>query len=442
MESIQVKVERWGRGGAGIAVLNDQFIRIPYAIPGEILEINIRDRGRFFTNAEIKKIISGSSDRSTDICPLAGFCPGCQIRQLAYPVQLSWLKNRVEYVLRREFGDNIPVVMPCIPYLEPMGYRCRGNFHILDSNGKIVIGMPSGATKNVNLTRCPNHFPELNRLLLSVERSFNGLDEKGRRQAVMSIRGLSVTLSDNGYHRIVFETGQPDKRDQIHELVGNLMLDQSLSILVTENEMAGSRLRQGAVHVLQGERWIELISGGRKYHADYPAWIPVSGHSASLLSATLLDFLDETRDRSILEIGCGIGLQTLMLAHAGYRIVGMDRDRFAIGSAMKNKTFADMNTVEFIHGQARKGLKKLAAVRQKFGTIIFHGMRRGYGREVMDFAMILDVNRIILISPTAGALGNDLKSIVSMGWNCHRIALIDQIPHTVGVLAVAECERN
>ena len=174
---------------------------------------------------------------------------------------------------------------------------------------------------------------------------------------------------------------------------------------------------------------------GLRFFARPGAWTPVSWGTAELLENLLASWLQGFSGGEILEVGCGIGLTALHLAARGYPVTGIDGERPAVISAEANSDVFPAARVNWIAAQAVHALRKL--MRQPGGRdiLIFHGMRKPFGKRVWELTGGFKPRVILLVSPGIHAFVSDCADLAALGWHLQKLAVLDQIPHTTRVTA-------
>ena len=107
-----------GRGPDGGVVF------VPFAAPGETVEVEVVSRHKRFSRARLVSVVSASPDRVAPVCPWFGRCGGCQYQHLAYPVQAAIKQRQATEVLRRLGGlAAVPAWDAVVAASSPYGYR-------------------------------------------------------------------------------------------------------------------------------------------------------------------------------------------------------------------------------------------------------------------------------------------------------------------------------
>ncbi len=142
-----------GQGDA-VADTNDGPVFISGALPGELVEGEVRD-GRI----ESPRILTPSPDRVQAPCPHFGTCGGCALQQWAERPYLDWKAEQVRQLLQRQGLS--PRVAPTTAV--PSQSRRRLALHARrDPSGRVRLGFkPRRSWQLVEIQACPVANPKL-----------------------------------------------------------------------------------------------------------------------------------------------------------------------------------------------------------------------------------------------------------------------------------------
>ena len=96
MSSFELRIERMSYGQGGVGRHEGQVIFVPYAAPGDLLQVTISEKHKNFSIAEIDQILEAGRSRVKAPCPVFGKCGGCQWQHLSYQEQLAQKQQIVE----------------------------------------------------------------------------------------------------------------------------------------------------------------------------------------------------------------------------------------------------------------------------------------------------------------------------------------------------------
>jgi tRNA/tmRNA/rRNA uracil-C5-methylase (TrmA/RlmC/RlmD family) len=112
-------------GGEGVGRVGDFVVFVPFAAPGDEVEVKITEVKKTFARAQIVRVLRGSPERVEPACRYFGECGGCQYQHLDYAAQVRWKHKQIGDLFQRVGGFDPGLVQPVVPCPRPYGYRNR-----------------------------------------------------------------------------------------------------------------------------------------------------------------------------------------------------------------------------------------------------------------------------------------------------------------------------
>ena len=81
--------------GKSLARINDKVVFVPYAVPGDIVDIEIVRKKHSYMEGVVAKTVKESPLRVAPLCPHFGVCGGCKWQMLPYSEQIRWKQKQV-----------------------------------------------------------------------------------------------------------------------------------------------------------------------------------------------------------------------------------------------------------------------------------------------------------------------------------------------------------
>lgn len=158
---MDVRIDKWVYGGAGLARTDGRVTLTPFVLPGELARVKLHDGVR----ADLIEVLEPSPERVAPPCPLFARCGGCHYQQAPYEYQVARkveiLREQLRRVGKIEYEGEIATVTG-----ESLGYRNRIQLHV--ENGQIGY-IAARSHDLVPLTGdCPIASPRLNQALAMV----------------------------------------------------------------------------------------------------------------------------------------------------------------------------------------------------------------------------------------------------------------------------------
>ena len=161
--------------GKAMGKLDNQVVFVAMAVPGDIVDVQIRKHHRRYMEGTIVRFIEKSPLRVEPFCEHFGVCGGCKWQSLPYEEQLKQKRQQVEDQLVRIGHLDIPEVRPCLGSERTREYRNKLEFTFADKRWltyeEIAEGGDIASTPAVgfHIPGCFDKVLDINRCHLQVD---------------------------------------------------------------------------------------------------------------------------------------------------------------------------------------------------------------------------------------------------------------------------------
>ena len=107
--------------GKAMGRYNDQVVFVPMTVPGDVVDVQIRNKRRRFMEGVVVNYVRRSPLREEPFCEHFGVCGGCKWQCLAYEHQLKYKQQQVVDALTRIGKVDLPDHPLCRFYVGVMG---------------------------------------------------------------------------------------------------------------------------------------------------------------------------------------------------------------------------------------------------------------------------------------------------------------------------------
>jgi 23S rRNA (uracil1939-C5)-methyltransferase len=404
---IELELTSIAHGGDAVGHDNGKAVFVPYAIPGEVVRVEIvQDKGRY-ARARLVQVVRPSPDRVEPRCPHAppqGKCGGCQWQHIAYQAQLRLKAEIVREQLQRLGGLADPPVAPVVPSPSPWMYRNHVEFSTTP-DGQLGFFDTSGQ-RVTPIAECHIIEPALADV-------FDALDFEMPELIRLSLRkgsaGDDVMLA--------FET----EDDEAPELETDLPLSASL---LTED---------GETIPLLGNTSIQFEISNLEFQISPASFFQVNTAQAETLARLVTEFLDLKGGESVLDAYCGAGLFTAAIVAQAGRVVGIEASPSACADFQRN--LAGAQNVSLHQGEVGQ---VLPALPDRFDAIVLDPPRGGCEPGALDALVAKAPRRIVFVSCDPATLARDIKRLTGAGYQVQRVQPVDMFPQTYHIETVVE----
>ena len=114
--------------GKALVKVDGLAIFVPYVVPGDVVDLQLRRKKHSYAEAEAVKIHEYSQHRTAAFCPHYGVCGGCKWQILPYEEQLRYKQKQVMDNLTRIGKVELPECMPILGSKRTKEYRNKLEF--------------------------------------------------------------------------------------------------------------------------------------------------------------------------------------------------------------------------------------------------------------------------------------------------------------------------
>jgi tRNA/tmRNA/rRNA uracil-C5-methylase (TrmA/RlmC/RlmD family) len=413
-------------GGWCVARVDDTswVVFVRHCLPGERIRARVTQVTSHFARADAIEILDPSPDRVPPPCPYAGpgRCGGCDWQHASLPAQRRLKAAVVRQQLSRLAGVDLEVDVEEVPGAENgLGWRTAVSFAV-DSEGR--AGLRRHRSREVvRVSECLIAHP------LVTGAGVTGRNWPGAEAVEVTAapktgeRGLVVGAASPGRRRRGSLAGRPDLAD--------LPAAAADSVLV--------RGRAGKRTPVRGRGYLTRTAAGRTWRVSLGGFWQVHTGAADLLAGAVLDALEPQPGDRALDLYCGAGLFTGVLARAvgpDGTVIGIEEDATAVRDARHN--LREWPWARVHQGDAGAVLDRLGLGGATIAVL--DPPRTGADRAVADQLCDQDtaLRAIAYVSCDPATLARDLRLLLSAGWRLDRLRAFDAFPmtHHVECLAV------
>ena len=96
-----ITISDYAAEGKSIARVDDMVVFVPWAVPGDVVDLQVRRKKHSFMEAEVIRYHQYSKVRTQPFCQHFGICGGCKWQQVPYEEQLRMKQQQVYDQLHR-----------------------------------------------------------------------------------------------------------------------------------------------------------------------------------------------------------------------------------------------------------------------------------------------------------------------------------------------------
>jgi 23S rRNA (uracil1939-C5)-methyltransferase len=297
------------------------------------------------------------------------------------------------------------------------------------------LGLRANVGGLVAVPDCPVTTPELRLFMTAaahhmLEQDLRPADDRGGLFRGIVVRQALAT--DEQIATLVFTRAAPFARGYADALVQ--ARTRLVGVGVHWNEGDSLLDPQMLVTPTLGRPWFHDVVDGLtlKVGALDPWYATAAARDADVAAVGLLD---PHEGDAVLDVGCGVGVRTLLLARRSGWALGVDLLPARIERARENAA-ATRIPAEFSHGDALDTTLPVALgdvaprLAGRRPLVVLHTGTLGLDPAVGAAVLALAPRRVLLLGGNPRALANDARALAEAGYRLARVVTHDVDPHT------------
>lgn len=441
-EQHPLRIEGYGSAGEGVARLEGQAVFVKGALAGEICQVQLLKVGKSAAWGRVTQVLTPVPGRQSPDCPRYPRCGGCQLRHMTYAEELRFKRQKVQDALQR-IGGWTGRVEKIHGAEAPDRYRNKIQFPVADgprvgffrARSHEVIDAEDCLLQPLAATRLREAFKlwmERYQVPAYDERVHGGL-----------IRHFYVRVNQRGQSLCAVIANGTDLPHQ-EELVQALRrAEPDLAGVVLSVNQEKTNVILGKTHrCLWGRDYLEDTLCGLTFRLSVPSFYQVNREQAEVLYGRALAFAGLTGRETVLDLYCGIGTITLVMARQAGRAIGAEVIPAAVEDAKANAARNGVTNAEFLCADAAQAAQTLADRGLRPDVICVDPPRKGLAPAVIDAIVQMAPQRLVYVSCDPATLARDVKRMEEQGYVLQRAEAVDLFPRTAHVETVVLLSRK
>ena len=437
----RARIEGYTSEGLGVARIGGQAVFVHRALRGEDCDVLLLKVLKNAAFGKVVKVYTPSPHRVEPDCPYYGKCGGCDFRHMDREEELYAKKTRVQDALRRIGGSDVQVEE--ILAGERLHYRNKSQFPIAADG---TVGFYKARSHQViPVENCLLQKVDTNNVQLKFDRyirlyNVSCYDERTQRGL---LRHLYVRTNGAGESLVcIFANG----RELPHEAELVALLREAspriVGVVLGVNTQPTGAILGKEYRTLWGTDVLTDELCGLTFRLSVPSFYQVNREMAEALYDKAVEFAALTGTETVLDLYCGAGTITQVMARHAGRVIGAEIVPEAIEDAKANAKRNGVENVEFFCGDASAVAADFAAKGLRPDVICVDPPRKGLAPEVVRAAAQMAPRRIVYVSCDPATLARDVKLFAAEGYGAVRAAAVDMFPGTANVETVVALERR
>nr|WP_072514386.1 23S rRNA (uracil(1939)-C(5))-methyltransferase RlmD [Ndongobacter massiliensis] len=432
-DHVRVKITDWTTEGRGVARSEGRVLFVEGALPGDVCEVEVRLIKKNFVRARTLRILSDSPDRRISSAEEQED-DGADLYALRPEAQRRWKKDYIEQSMRRIGGLETDCEFVPMP---DTGYRNKVLFR-LNEKGQLCR-LRRRSKERIAVFRDPLVVPALQSTIAHWNDAVAAtLVQQNQEDAVRAVQ-LRVNSAGHLMVSLILRPVVPQRRRQIFDVLHPLLQPEVLCACETARE--GDVALQNPLYFATNQRMLSETICGLQLSLSPASFFQVNRDSVEMLYQIALAFFSEGTGKTILDLYCGTGVTSLLLAKRGARVIGVEVEPSAVRDAKKNARRNAVQGAEFRCARVEQILPQLLE-ESKATEILLDPPRAGLHKKAVEALCASGAQRIVYISCNPATLARDCGRLCESGFVVKSLVGVDQFVNTSNVETVCLLTRN
>ncbi len=431
---IVVCAQRLAPDGHGIATSEDTSgeIWVPDLLPGEQASVEVVHQSPHKARAwaQIHERVGPLSPaRAEPACPAHGICGGCAWQHLDEKGQLEQKRLQVERALHNAL--DVPPRVPLPIAGRATGYRNKGKYVVARDGDAVVLGAYKPRTHDVISTRgCRVVELVIDHVATHIAQHATSLRtpvfREGEDKSV-GLRYVIIRSNQQGQALVLLVCTSDTPSQNLHDLASALdAMEPVVGVLRCDNDLRSGGLLTDDITRLCGHESISENVAGTAISLGPAAFWQLNRDQAERAYADLATALAPAA--RVVELYCGVGAISFVLATTGSHVLGVERDSVSVDIATKAAKDAALGErLQFLCADATHLDAELLA---DADAIVVDPPRKGLGERGRQQLITARPSTIAYLSCNPESLARDLAALVAAGYRIESLQLYDFMPGT------------
>lgn len=457
----QVTISDIGAEGKSLARVNEMVVFTTYAIPGDIVDLQvIRKKKRYF-EAKVTRTHKLSDLRTEPFCRHFGVCGGCKWQNLGYPAQLSFKEKQVEDQLKRIGKTELPPLFPILGSELTTYYRNKLEFTFSNNRWLSEEEMHAGEI-NVNRNALGFHIPGLFDKVLPIDhcwlqpepsnaiRNFifhyaqsHNLSFFDIKKQEGFLRTMIIRTSSTGEVMVIltfFHEDDVKRTSLLHAVLERFPEISSLMYVI--NSKGNDTITDQEVIPFSGEDHIWEEMEGLRFKIGPKSFYQTNSSQAYNLYKATREFAGLSGIETVYDLYTGTGTIANFVALKCKKVIGIEYVPEAIEAARLNSEINGIRNTNFFAGDIRHILNpSFFKEHGKPDVIITDPPRSGMHEDVVKAITEAAPEIIVYVSCNPATQARDI-ALMSELYSVKSIQPVDMFPHTHHVENVVLLQRK
>jgi 23S rRNA (uracil1939-C5)-methyltransferase len=447
-----ITISDYAAEGKSIARVDDMVVFVPWAVPGDVVDLQVRRKKHSFMEAEVIRYHQYSKVRMQPFCQHFGICGGCKWQQVPYEEQLRMKQQQVYDQLHRIGKVELPEFRPILGSVKTQEYRNKLDFGcankrwltseqlkdetLVKDSPAIGFHITGAFDKILPIEKCWL-MDDLQNQIRNEVRDYavaNGLSFFDLRQQVGLLRDVIIRNSASGEWMVIFqfhydETGGEKEAKALMQHIAD-KFQQITSLMYLDNQKCNDTIGDQEILTFKGTDHIFELMEDLKFKVGPKSFYQTNTEQAYHLYSVAREFANLTGNELVYDLYTGTGTIANFVAKKARQVIGIEYVPEAIEDAKINSQINGIDNTLFYAGDMKDILTDdFIAEHGRPDVIITDPPRAGMHPDVVKTILNAAPDRIVYVSCNPATQARDLQ-LLDVQYKVSEVQPVDMFPHT------------
>ena len=464
-----VTIEAVAAEGKCLFHWNDLVVFVPFCVPGDVCDIQIRRKKHSFAEGEVVRFKEYSKVRAIPFCEHFGVCGGCKWQNLPYEAQLKFKQQQVFDQLTRIGKVELPEFNPILgsvktqEYRNKLDYGCANKRYLTKAQIETLPKDESQSLKDVPAIGF--HITGAFDKILPIEKCWlmddlhnqirneirdyateHGLTFFDLRAQKGLLRDVIIRNSNTGEWMVIIqfhydETGGEKEALGLLKHISDKFVGIS-SLMYLDNQKCNDTIGDQDILVFKGNDHIFETMEDLRFKVGPKSFYQTNTEQAYHLYSVARDFAGLTGNELVYDLYTGTGTIANFVAKKARQVIGIEYVPEAIEDAKINSEVNHIDNTLFYAGDMKDILTDdFIAEHGRPDVIITDPPRAGMHPDVVKTILRAAPRRIVYVSCNPATQARDLQELDTQ-YKVKAVQPVDMFPHTPHVENVVLLEKR
>ncbi len=437
--------------GKAIARVNDLVVFVPYVVPGDVVDLQLRRKKHSYAEAEAVKFHEYSEKRAVPFCEHYGVCGGCVWQILPYEEQLKYKQKQVFDALTRIGKVELPEITPIIGSEKTQCYRNKLEFTFSNKRWLTREEVASGVDfernavgfhitgafdKVLPIEKCWLQDDICNQIRNAIrdyalEHDYTFID---LRQHTGMMRNLIIRTASTGELMVIVVARVEGNAEMQRFLTLMEFVKQTFpqitSLQYVINNKVNDAIGDLEVMLYSGRDHIFEEMEGLRFKIGPKSFYQTNSEQAYQLYKVARNFAQLTGDELVYDLYTGTGTIANFVSRQARKVIGIEYVPEAIEDAKVNSAVNGIENTLFYAGDMKDILTDdFIAAHGRPDVIITDPPRAGMHPDVINVILNAAPQRIVYVSCNPATQARDLQ-LLDAKYSVKAVQPVDMFPQT------------